>query len=74
MLKRKIHSETQEQNCYKELTEKDIYESVIRFDNNKSPDNNGLIKDIYQAFWHDVEDIFFNSIQESKQLKYLCTC
>ena len=53
--------------------EKDIYESMINFGNNKSPGNNGLTKEFYQTFWQDVKDIFFNSSQESKQLKYLYT-
>ena len=66
-------SETQKQICEEELTEKDIYESMIGFDNNKSPGNDGLTKEFYQTFWHDVKDIFFNSLQESKRLKYLCT-
>ena len=66
-------SETQKQICEEELTEKDIYESMISFDNNKSPGNDGLTKEFYQTFWQDVKDIFFNSLQESKRLKYLCT-
>ena len=64
-------SETQKQICEEELTEKDIYESMISFDNNKSPGNDGLTKEFYQTFWQDVKEIFFNSLQESKQLKYL---
>ena len=64
-------SETQKQICEEELTEKDIYESMIGFDNNKSPGNDGLRKEFYQTFWQDVKEIFFNSLQESKQLKYL---
>ena len=66
-------SETQKQICEDELTEKDIYESMISFDNNKSPGNDGLTKEFYQTFWQDVKYIFFNSLQESKRLKYLCT-
>ena len=46
---------------------------MISFDNNKSPGNNGLTTEFYQAFWQHVKDIFFNSLQESKRLKYLCT-
>ena len=53
--------------------EKDIYESIKSFDNNKSPGNDGLTKEFYQRFWQDVKDIFFNSLQEYKRLKYLCT-
>ena len=46
---------------------------MISFDNNKSSGNDGLTKDFYQTSWQDVKDIFFNSLQEYKQLKYLCT-
>ena len=46
---------------------------MISFDNNKSHDNDGLTKDFYQIFWQDVKYIFFNSLQVSKRLKYLCT-
>ena len=56
-----------------ELTEKGIHESVRSFDNNKSPGNDGFTKEFYQTFWQDVKYIFFNSLQESKRLKYLCT-
>ena len=31
------------------------------------------LQEFYQTFWQDVKDIFFNSLQESKPLKYLCT-
>ena len=46
---------------------------MISLDNNKSPGNNRLTKEFYQTLWQDVIDIFFNSFQESKRLKYLCT-
>ena len=46
---------------------------MISFDNNKSPENDGITKEFHQTFWQDVKDIFFNSLQESKRLKYLCT-
>ena len=66
-------SETQKQICEEELTEKDIYKSMISFDNNESSGNNGLTKEFYQTFLQDMKDIFFNSLQKSKRLKYLCT-
>ena len=46
--------ETQKQICEEELTEKGIYESMISFDNKKSPGNDGLTKEFYQTFWQDV--------------------
>ena len=42
-------SETQKQICEKELTEKSIHESMISFDNKKSPGNNKLTKEVYQT-------------------------
>ena len=65
-------SETQKQICEVELTEKDTYKSMIHFDNNKSPGNDRLTKEFYQTFWQDVKDMFFSSLQEPKQLRYLC--
>ena len=64
-------SETQKQIYEEKITEKDIYGSMISFDNSKSPGNDGLTKEFYQTFWQDVKDIFFNSLQEFKRLKYL---
>ena len=46
---------------------------MISFDNNKSPGNDRLKKEFDQTFWQDVKYIFFNSLQESKRLKYLRT-
>ena len=31
--------------------EKDIYESMINFNNKKSPGNNALTEEFYQIFW-----------------------
>ena len=66
-------SETQKQICEEEITENDIYKSMISFNINKSPVNDGLTKEFYHTFWQDVKDIFFNLLQEFKRLKYLCT-
>ena len=46
---------------------------MISFDSNKLSGNHGLTKKFYQTFWQNVKDIFFNSLQESNQLKYLFT-
>ena len=46
-------SETQKQICEEELMEKDIYESMIRFDNNKSPGNDGLTNEFYYKNLND---------------------
>ena len=47
--------------------------SLISFENKKSPDNNGLTKEIYWTFWNDIKDTFIKPLKESKQLKYVCS-
>ena len=42
--------ETQKQIWDEELTKEGIYDSMISFDNNKSPGNDGLTKEFYQTF------------------------
>ena len=59
--------------CEKNLTEKEIYNSLISFENNKSSGNDGLTKEFYCTFWDDIKDTFMKSLKESKKLKYLCT-
>ena len=45
---------------------------MISFANIKSPGNDRFTKEFCNTFWQDVRDIFINSLQESKLLKYLC--
>ena len=59
--------------CEGNLTEKEIYNSLTSFENNKSPGNDGLTKEFYYTFWDDIKDIFMKSLKESKKLKYFCT-
>ena len=58
--------------CEGNLTEQEIYKSLTRFKNNKSPGNDGLTKEFYCCFWNDIKDIFMKSLCESKKLKQLC--
>ena len=58
--------------CEGNLTEKEIYNSLISFENNKSPGNDGPTKEFYCTFWDDIKDAFMKSLKESKHLKYLC--
>ena len=59
--------------CEGNLTEKEIYNSLISFENKKSPDNNGLTKEFYCTFWNDIKDTFIKPLKESKQLKHICS-
>ena len=70
-----ILSLTTEQSLSREgnLTEKEIYNSLKSFENNKSPGNDGLTKEFYYTFWDDIKDTFMKSLKEPKKLKYFCT-
>ena len=57
--------------CEGNLTEKEIYNSLIRFKNNKSPGNDGLTKKFYCICWDDIKNTFMISLKESKKLQYL---
>ena len=46
---------------------------MISFENNKSPGNDGLTKEIYYTTWDGIKDKFMKSLKESK--KFLrCFC
>ena len=62
----------QSRSCEGNLTEKEIYNSLICFENNKSPGNNGLTNAFCYTFWDDIKDTFMKSLKESKKLKHFC--
>ena len=61
-----IPSLTTEQSlsCEGNLTEKEIYNSLISFENNKSPGNDELTKEFYYTFWDDIKDTLKIKIYE----------
>ena len=58
-------TEEQKKICEGEVTEKEIYQSLISMENKKSPGNDGLTKEFYCTFWNEIENIFMNSPRES---------
>ena len=57
--------------CEGELTKKDIFESIISMENNKSPDNDDLINEFYCTFWDEI----FKKIHEfCKRIKMFKSC
>ena len=52
--------------CEGELMEKEIHESLISMENNKSLGNYGLTKGVYCFFRNEIKSIFMNSVRESK--------
>ena len=57
--------------CEGKLTKKEIYQSLIIMESNKSPGNDGLTKEFYCSFWNEIKNIFIN--RESRCLKALST-
>ena len=47
--------------CEGELMEKEIYQSLISMENNKSPGNYGLTKEFYCTFWSEIKNVLINS-------------
>ena len=55
-------SEDKSKLCEEDLTEKDLYDSLKSMQNDKSPDNDGLIKEFYETFWNELKEIFIDSV------------
>ena len=59
--------------CNNELSEKELYISLMGIQNNKSPGNDGLKKEFFVTFWEDIKDVFLNSFRIAKLKKELST-
>ena len=59
--------------CDNELSEKELYISLMSMQKNKSPGNNGLTKEFFVAFWEDLKDVYLNSCRTAKLKKELST-
>ena len=59
--------------CDNELSEKELYISLMSMQNNKSPGNDGLTKEFFVTFWEDVKGVFFNSCRRAKHKKEVST-
>ena len=57
--------------CDDELSEKELYISLMSMQNNKSPGNDGLTKEFFVTFWEDIKDAFLNSCRTAKLKKEL---
>ena len=49
--------------CDSDLTDKELLDALKGIPNNKSPDNGGLTKEFYQAFWDELKDPVINLIK-----------
>ena len=53
--------------CGKDLTENDLQDSLKSMQNDKSPGNDGLIREFYQAFWNELKKVFIDFVSETKE-------
>ena len=56
----------QNQDCEKEISEKEVTVALKSFSNNESTGNNSLTKKFYKAFWSESKELFMNSISQIK--------
>ena len=59
--------------CDNELSEKELYISLMSIQNNKSTGNDGLKKEFFVTFWEDIKDVFLNSFRIAILKKELST-
>ena len=52
-------SNIQKDSCEGTFDEKEIFEAVKSFQNNKSPGNDGLTKEFYIAFWEEIKKTIY---------------
>ena len=44
----------------KHFKEDNLFVALKSMPNNKSPSNDGLCKEFYEAYWEDINDVFVN--------------
>ena len=66
---------SQEENkvCDEEISEQEVILAWKSFSNNKSPRNDGAIKEFYETFWKELKQPFMNSLNQAKVGKKLVT-
>ena len=63
----------QKEFCEIELGEKGLSNTLKSMPNNKSPRNDGLSKELYEAFWNKLKDPLLKSFYYSKTYKEFST-
>ena len=52
--------------CEKDLSEINLYNGMKNIQKNKSPGNDGLTKEFYEAFWDEIKELLIASATEAK--------
>ena len=50
-----------------DLTEDELLISLKSMQNNKTPGNDGLTKEFYEAFWNEIKHVFLKSLKQAKE-------
>ena len=58
-------TEDQSEDCEFILSEKDLLLVVKSMPNNKSPNNDGLTKELYEGFWEDLKTPLMSSCKSA---------
>ena len=66
-------TDEQKESCEKEITIKELSESLADMSSGKSPGNDGLTCDFYKVFWTDLQLPLFNSFIYAKHVGELST-
>ena len=53
--------------CENDLTEDELLISLKSMQNYKTPGNDGLTKEYYEAFWNKIKYVFLKSLKQAKQ-------
>ena len=48
-------TQDQSQKCEREITEEELLKALKKMPNNKSPGNDGITKEFYEAFWYGLK-------------------
>ena len=59
--------------CETELGEKELLYALESMPNNKTPGNDGLSKQFYEAFWKELKDLLLKSFYHAKTYKKFST-
>ena len=53
--------------CENDLTKDELLISLKSMQNNKTPVNDGLTKEFYDAFWNKIKYVFLKSLKQAKE-------
>ena len=69
----RLNSDADKAMCDSELTIDKLKELLLSMENDKSPGNDGLTKEFYEAFWDDISQPLFMSLLKAKDKKKLAS-